>query len=438
MQAYREKVTAFLKKYQMSRDAFDFAASCQEFVAEMENGLAGRESSLKMIPTYIALDGGIPQGEPVIVVDAGGTNFRVAVIRFQENSDPVIQGYRVYPMPGVDREVTKEEFFKTFAYYLRPVIGQSDKIGFCFSYAIEHQKNRDGKILGLGKQVMAGDAVGEMIGESLRRALSELGCPSHKKIVIINDTIATLLSAKKLCPDRRFDSYIGFVLGTGTNTCYLEENKRILKDPSLDPAGSMLINIESGGYDRFGSGLIDREYDRSLVDTGQYTYEKMVSGRYQGGLLLAILRKAVEEGLFSAFFAEKIALIDRIDATEIDDFLYFPYGGNRLAACCPPGGEGDRVILYHLIDALLDRAARLVTVNLAGIIRKTGRGANPCLPVCVAAEGSTFRKSKLFRERLQYYLKKYLNDGLGLYCEIVEKENSTLIGTAIAGLSEPD
>lgn len=417
----------------MDLQEFDFEDNCNEFILEMENGLAGKGSSLNMIPTYINMGGDVPQGKPVIVVDAGGTNVRVAVIQFTEDHDPLIEDYKVYPMPGIDQEISKEEFFKTFALYLQPVLDKSDKIGFCFSYAIEHLNNKDGKIIRLGKQIQAKDAVGATIGSSLLQAFSDLGLPSNKKIVVLNDTIAAQLSAGNLYQTRKFDDYIGFILGTGTNTCYSEENNRITKIASLDPNGSMLINIESGGYHRFHQGIIDKEYDRSLADTGQYTYEKMVSGKYQGGLLLAVIKSAVEDELFSTFFSEKIRLVKKIQANEIDDFLYFPYSRNRLAECCSL--EDDRIILYYLIDAIQDRAARLVAVNLASIIKKTGKGTNPCKPVCIAAEGSTFKKSKLFKGKLNFYIKQYLNDRMGLNCEIVESENSTLIGTAIAGLS---
>ena len=40
-----------------------------------------------MIPTYISIDKQIPAGERIIVVDAGGTNFRVATVVFDEKGN---------------------------------------------------------------------------------------------------------------------------------------------------------------------------------------------------------------------------------------------------------------------------------------------------------------------------------------------------------------
>jgi len=69
------------------------------------------------------------------------------------------------------------------------------------------------------------------------------------------------------------------------------------------------------------------------------------------------------------------------------------------------------------------------------VILKRGRGTNPCIPVCISAEGTTFHKSKLFRSKLDFYIKEYLHDKKGVYCEFVRADNATLIGTAIAGLA---
>jgi hexokinase len=159
----------------------------------------------------------------------------------------------------------------------------------------------------------------------------------------------------------------------------------------------------------------------------------MISGRYQGGVILHELKKAVEEGLFSEKFSCELRTMDDLTTEEVSNFLYYPYSDNKLSQCCADGSN-DFEVLYYIIDAMIERAAKLVTVNLASIMQKTGRGTNPCKPVCIAADGSTFYKLKLFREKLDYYVKSYLNDKKGLYCEFVKAENATLIGAAIAGL----
>jgi hypothetical protein len=50
----KERVKKFLKKYRMNHETIDIGQNCNIFIEEMENGLMGKVSSLKMIPEDIA------------------------------------------------------------------------------------------------------------------------------------------------------------------------------------------------------------------------------------------------------------------------------------------------------------------------------------------------------------------------------------------------
>ena len=433
MKKIKGKVEEFLRKYEMDYGSVELDANCQRFIEEMQKGLDAEESSLLMIPTYISMDSEIPLNEPVIVIDAGGTNFRVAVVYFDDRKKPVIEDFKVYSMPGTKGELSKEEFFDTMAAYVWPVLHRSSKIGFCFSYPVVILPNKDGRLVKFSKEVKARDVDGELIGDNLLKAIKKMGCKEEKSLVLLNDTVSTLLGGKASFPDRVFDSYIGFILGTGTNTCYIEKASNIRKLPDLrDTGGTMLINVESGNYNKMPRGKIDLEFDSGTANPGGYAFEKAISGAYQGGIVLAVVRKAAGDGLFTGTFAGKISGDVQLSSKEIDDLLYYPYGNNILAECC--SNVEDRKCLYMLIDAVIERAAKFVAINLTAAVLKTGKGTNPCAPVCITVDGSTFYKSKLFRTKLEHYIKTFANDKMNVYCEFVKAENGTLIGTAIAGL----
>ena len=437
MSVIKGRVSDFLKKYGMDHESVDLEANRGIFAEEMKKGLdTAAGSSLMMIPTYISMDKEIPVNEPVIVIDAGGTNFRVAVVYFDSNKKPVIEDFKMYSMPGIKGEISKDEFFDTIAEYVIPVINKSSKIGFCFSYPTEILPSKDGRLIKFSKEIKARGVDGELIGANLLEALKKRGYTEEKNIVLLNDSVATLLGGRASYPDRVFDSYIGFILGTGTNTCYIEKTANISKIPEFKNAdGSMIINLESGNYSMAPRGQIDIEFDSGTVNPGGYVFEKTISGAYQGGIMLAVIRKAAEEGLFSEAFKEKLLAVKELSSKEIDDFLYYPYGSSILASCCSRDENGDdHRTLYFIIDAIIERAAKFVTFNLTAVMMKTGKGADPCAPICITADGSTFYKSKLFRTKLDYYVKTFTNDRKHLYCEFVKAENGTLIGTAIAGL----
>ncbi len=431
----KKKIEEFLTRYGMNAENIDLEENCEKFIKEMDNGLQGI-GSLLMIPTYIGMGKELPIMEPVITIDAGGTNFRVAVIYFDENRKPIVEDFKVYPMPGSKGEVSKEEFFETMADYIQPVLHRSNKISFCFSYPTEAMPDKDGKIIKFSKEINIRDVKGELVGSNLKQVFKKRGFTGEKDIIVLNDTVATLLAGKAASPARAFDGYMGFILGTGTNTCYSERCRNISKVPHLsEQEGNMLINMESGAYDKVPSGQIDLEFDATTLNPGDFAFEKTISGAYQGGLTLATIRKAAGDGVFSAGFVAELKNFNELASKEIDDFLFYPYGDNPLAKYCAKyGSDEDRVLLFYLIDNIFERIAKFVTFALTAVLEKTGSGKNPCMPACITADGSTFYKSKLFRSKLEYYIKSYTNDVKGIYCEFVKVDNGTLIGTAIAGL----
>jgi len=130
----KAKVKVFLDKNDMNPAHIDMEKTCQIFLKEMERGLAAEQSSLAMLPTYIETERRIPLNKPVIVMDAGGTNFRVATVSFDQDGNSNIENFKLFPMPGVKQQVSKDEFFNTMAEYLDEVIDKSANIGFFFFF----------------------------------------------------------------------------------------------------------------------------------------------------------------------------------------------------------------------------------------------------------------------------------------------------------------
>jgi hexokinase len=432
----QQNVAKFLRKHNMYHADIDVEATCRTFLQEMDRGLAGRKSSLAMLPTYLDIERRIPRNKPVIVMDAGGTNFRVATVIFRPDGAPLVENFRIYPMPGIKKEVGREEFFGTMAGYVESILDESRNIGFCFSYPIEMFPSKDGRALYFSKEIKAPEAAGQMIGENLNVAIRRMGQSGKKHVILLNDTVATLLAGRGSAVGRRYDSYIGFILGTGTNTSYVEQNSKITKAGDIDPAKSQIVNIESGGFGKAPRGGIDEDFAAASASPDINVFEKMISGAYLGPLCLKTAHVAARGGLFSRAAAGKLKAVQEATTKDISDFLMLPEtGDNPLAKALRGGREEDIVTLYYLIDALVERAAKLTAINLSSAAIKSGKGRNPCRPVCIVAEGSTFYLLWSLKHKVQCYLTQYLTNKKGVHYDIINVDNATLIGAAIAGLT---
>lgn len=419
-----KKVEEFLARHGLTAGGIDADALIAEFLSEMSAGLAGRESSLAMIPTYISADRELPADEPVIVIDAGGTNLRVARISFNADNQARIEDYATYPMPGSTTEVTAEEFFGRLAGYLGPVLGRSNRIGFCFSYPAEISPEMDGRLLKWTKEMKAPEVIGRFVGRGLMDALGPAG--AGKRVVLLNDTVATLL-AGKASGKKPYGSYVGFILGTGTNIAYLEKNINILKVKSAEPSGSQAVNVESGAFSKAPRGDIDITLDQESEDPGGNRFEKMISGRYLPQITLKALHGGVEEGLFGGACAGWIGGLKQLDHDMMDAFAT----AADIPAPAVLSGE-DRRVIGAIMKAVIERAAKLAAVNMTAAVVKAV-GENSPLPVCINVDGSTYYKASGLRENTEAYLAQ-LMVARDIPYTLVHVERAPMIGAAIAGL----
>ncbi len=419
----------FLKKHQLTASELDIQKLVNLFLEEMDAGLQGKKSSLMMIPTYIEADKELKPNQPVIAIDAGGTNFRTAKMYFDENMQLVTENLKSGKMPALDEELSKEEFFNEMASFLGEFKNEADKIGFCFSYAVEIYPNKDGKLLEWSKEVKAPEVIGEMIGKSM---LEAMGTP-EKQLVLLNDTVATLLAGQAATAGKTYDTYIGFILGTGTNTCYIESNKNITKTSDLDLSKNQIINIESGNFDKTPRTDIDLLFDSQTKNPGRYTFEKMFSGGYFGGLCTTALKVAANEGILTEESKNRMNELDELTSEEVNKFVSgIDLDESPLTTVLV--SDADKAIAVEIIEAMIERAAKLVAANLAAVILKTGKAKTAEKPVLMTIEGTTFYKLKNFPEMFEGFLKEFLTGQNKRYYEIVEVENSSLVGAAIAGI----
>ena len=411
-------------------EKIDRQAMIATFLSEMEKGLKGEPSSLRMIPTYVGVNGKIPQGAKAAVLDAGGTNFRSAVVSIP----PTIEDKMNQPMPGAKSDVTEDEFYGAFAEELKRVAPKATvkKYGWCFSYNCDATPELDAKLNCWTKGIRAPTIGGQYVGKEL---LKRLG---GGEIAIVNDTVATLLAAKATEGDKTYSSYLGFILGTGTNTAYVEKNRNIVKLQGLDPSGSMIINAESGSFDKLAQSNFDKAMDQKTQDPGHNPLEKMIAGGYLGGVGLELYKAAAKAGLFSAKAASAIGGIGALETMDLDNFCAaFKKEGRDNPLDAIFADPDDAKMARRLGIPVFERAAVLTAIHLAAFCIKSGEGADDSAPIAINADGSTYYKTRAipFADTVKKELDDMLVQRRNIhYCITPRVADAPMVGAAIAAM----
>ena len=417
----------FLKNHGVDLDAFDNADLLAAFDQEMAAGLSGANSSLKMIPAFLNLPSSLPVSRKVAVLDAGGTNLRAARVCFDAAGKATIEAIVKSKMPGVHAPVSEEEFYAAFVDELEKVLEPGiDLLGFCFSYPAEITPEKDGKLLYWTKEIKAPAIVGQHVGAELKRRLAARG---HQiKVAIMNDTVTTLLAGYAADPSAA--AYVGFILGTGTNTALIVETDRIAKSPAARAAGKrMIVNTESGGFAKFPKSDFDMAFDAATQNPGVNVFEKCISGAYMGTRCLYAVKAAAKEGLFSPQATAAIAELEELDNKLLDDWLA-GIGALPIAA----DWTADDVAFFKAVAlTLYTLAARFTAVNIAAAVRNSGVPAGST--VIVNADGSTFYKTKCvdFQRVTREQLDRMLQP-LGLTARIIHVDEAPILGAAVGAL----
>ena len=437
LNAEKTAVDEFLKVNRMHPEDVGIAETVEHIIEEMTKGLNGDGGSLAMIPTYMEVEADIPSNRSVVVLDAGGTNLRAALVSFSPELKPVIGDFSKHAMPGTrNGEVGKDEFFDSLAALVEPLIGHGEKIGFCFSYPTQIFPDKDGRLIQWTKEIKAPEVVGRMIGADLRNALHDRGVVDAPDVVILNDTVATLLTGKASQAGRHWGGYIGFILGTGLNSCYVESNAAINKLEALNPSRSQIINCELGSYTCRCRGTADENLGKKTSLPEAYWMEKMVAGGYFGALATETLMLAAGSGLLTPKMASALTSLGEISTKDADNYTHNP--SDRLnalvSAVQESGNRSDAERIWYLIDALLERAARLTASALAAPVLKGAPGTGPLSPVCMTIDGTTYYRYYRFQARVESYLRPFLSKH-NHYYETIRVDDAPLIGAAVAALT---
>ncbi len=454
MQFNPNELADFAEYYGFHYNAVDPFALKRDVLVDMERGLRGQSSSLPMLPAYLSPVSEVPAGKTVVALDAGGTNFRAALVSFNAEGGASAEAAEKAPMPGTKGKVGVTEFFDQLAALTAPLLEKRpdvDGIGFTFSYPMDMTPDMDGVLLSFSKEVDAPDVIGKAIGAGLREALIRRGInPSTKalkKIVLANDTAATLLSGVVQIPKngglfRGADTYgveagpvVGFILGTGFNMAYPE--KRIPKIDFFDAEKPQIVVCETGGFAHRYMGILDREFDASTKNPNVFHLEKLSAGAYLGPLTFHILKQAVRDGVLKFAKSDEFLSWNGLQTRFLNEFMNAPLARQGIIGeLFGPDERSALASLAFLTSIVTERGARLSAGVLAAVVEKTAAGYDPFVPVRIAVEGTTYMIYKGMRRALESCLHEVLTRDKPFNYMVSPVEQASLFGAAVAALSK--
>ena len=150
-------------------------------------------------------------------------------------------------------------------------------------------------------------------------------------------------------------------------------------------------------------------------------------------MCLTVLKEAAREGVFRPETTSMVNYITDLSSNDANNFSIEPGSDLNILKKCFSGSQ-DMENGLHIIDTLIDRAAKLVAANLAAVVLKTEKGRNSGKPVLITIEGTTFFKMHNLRNLFEGYFGEFLSGDRKRYVEFTEVEKSSLIGAALAAL----
>ncbi len=414
-------VEQFLQKHNQSTNNVNVDKMVSLAMEEMRHGLTVNDGTIPMIPTYLQnVDRDKIKAGKRMLIDAGGTNFRSAVGYFDENGNVKIEQLQKTKMPASDEYLTKEQFYNKIAQNVRYLADDCVDVGFCFSYQVDMQPNMDGEVVMFSKEVKAPEVIGTYVGAETLSAIKQYS-DVERKIVILNDTVATLLGGMAIS-QKKYSAYVGYIFGTGTNLCYIEDTKNITKVQNL-PQGKMLINTEMGGCASFSQGDFDVIVANSTASPTKQLFEKMSSGKYLADIIAQAFNFGEREGLF-----EMPLKMYGFELKDVSAFLNGSVDGVYDIFSC----DGDRQKAREICLNLIDRSAKLGAILNASAVLMSCQ--DKTTPVAIVAEGTTFNKLPTFRDNFEKYLKQIFAPH-GIAFDIVQGEELNLVGTLMATMA---
>lgn len=402
------------------------------FQRDMVDGLAGRPSSLKMLPSFITSPTGKEHGK-VLAIDFGGTNVRVLLVELKGSGKVNIIDRRSVALKDklghydyTSSEISGTELFDFIAGKIAEIVPAEGfyPLGHTFSFPCRQYGINEAILISWTKEIRTAGVEGENVGQLLQYALKRKGVGHVKPVTVINDTTGTLLAAAYT----EGSTCIGSICGTGHNSCYLEPDHPLT-------GKTMIVNLESGNFNGIYQTKYDKLLDQASKQPGAQQLEKMASGQYLGELVRLIVSGIAAEahsfqgnGRLNAPYSLPTEDITPIladmskELSAVANVAMVRWGLDNLT--------WDELMAIKTVALLVTvRSARLVAATWVGVLLKIDPGFSQ--RHTIAVDGSLYEKLPGYAVGLVNAMIDILGDKAEQVTITLSKDGSG-IGAAIA------
>jgi hexokinase len=411
----------------------------QHFLFEFKKGLENEDYSLAMIPSFVTK---LPSGRELgnyLSLDLGGTNFKVSEIFLEQQHQVRVRQKKFY-IPETARNADGERLFDFMADSVESFLKETGnalekeyQLGFTFSFPIRQTGINSGELYLWSKEFNCGNTQGKDVVRMLNDAFIRNKINVHIS-ALVNDTVGILMAGAYSDPQ----TYIGLVLGEGTNVSYVENIEKIKKWKGPQPeSGKMIINTEWGDFDDDKIVLPINKYDL-LVDQksnnpGKHVFEKMISGFYLGEIVRLTCQHLIEKKLLfngksspifdrpNSFEIQYLSRIERDYSIELSDtklilqdLLLIPFTTLK-----------DRRIVRRIIELVSIRSARLTACGIVSLLHQMNK-----MDGCTVAVDNFIYEYPHFINRMR----DAVHELLGIFSEnviITNNKNGSSMGASI-------
>ncbi|XP_072946015.1 hexokinase type 2-like [Epargyreus clarus] len=375
------------------------------FARELDRGLRELPSSLQMENTYVPeLPDGTEEGV-FLALDLGGTNFRVLLLELKRGQ-LIREEVKQYHISDELRLGPGEELFEFLADCVQDFLRAEGlehedlSLGFTFSFPMKQHSISSGELITWTKSFNCDGMAGVDVAALLQRCLHRRRLRVTVQ-VLLNDTTGTLVAGAQIDPDVA----IGVIMGTGSNGCYMERADRVIHwEAAHERVRDVCVDVEWGAFGDNGClDFLKTEFDREVDDnsllSASFTFEKYIGGKYLGDLLRFVLAGLARDRLFPAPPEELLS-------AHLSEFEEENCNGEwertaaALRAACGAGvSRDDALVAQHVARLISNRAAQLVSVCIATLLRRMDRAH-----AAVAVDGSVFKRHPRIRSLMEKYI----------------------------------